>query len=43
MKVNRTQFLIIRVTEQEKESLVSSAQKAKVILSKFVRSVLGFK
>lgn len=41
MKVNKTEFIIVRVTKAEKEYLVQSAKKARIILSKFIRSTLG--
>jgi hypothetical protein len=38
MKQNKTHFIIVRVTKEEKESLVKKAGKN---LSKFIRGLLG--
>lgn len=43
MKENKTDFIIVRVTKQEKESLKSSALKLKQRFSVFIRLALGLK
>ena len=43
MKERKTEFIIVRFTLAEKESIVKLALEAKKRLSTFVRLMLGFK
>lgn len=40
MKINKTSFVIIRVTKTEKEYLIKMALKAKMKFSQFIRITL---
>lgn len=41
MKVNKTAFIIVRVTEIEKKRLKKLAKKASIKFSNFIRRALG--